>query len=230
METEASQILQEIQESNPFKSWKDLDLKQKMALAIEAATRTGFSYQHRCMVFDGYHKGLEGSLKGVAGDRGTMSQMCSVLLSGPTGVGKTGFLSAMFKRFFSVYAERNSKESGSLLPVKFGLKCLLITHMELSSLMFDHKPDKQTGLTDISTVKTSPLLIIDDLGEGGSSDYCVSILGAIIDFRARQLMPTWLSSNYSNEDMKKWPHWERICSRLRAYRYYEINGPDRRKR
>lgn len=98
---------------------------------------------------------------------------------------------------------------------------------------------KATGEYKISITKRmqlSELLFIDDLGNEKMTDFVHECLQIVIDYRYRNDMPTFITSNYTlNELFDKWRTTigdvkaGQLVSRIKTFGAVEIKGRNRRK-
>lgn len=76
-----------------------------------------------------------------------------------------------------------------------------------------------------------PLVMIDDVGRGKTSEFQKSVLTEIIDYRYNSMLPTIITSNLLKKDFEQLFH-ERVASRLFAKENLLIqiaNGTDHRR-
>jgi len=205
--------------------FKDLQEVEQKTLAHYVAQEVGFA-EHIEYWFDGHVKGSEKALVPILDNDGKLYGHGSVLLAGPVGSGKTGYLSVMLKEVFI----RTSKRFGGpayQVPGIFLAGCLLLTHDELVTEM--HQYD-QFSWDELKKVK---ILLLDDWlsKTDDSKNFSFDKFYALIDYRYRNRLTTWISTNVSWKDIKKIPGIARIYSRLQDkswMTYVEVTCKSRR--
>jgi DNA replication protein DnaC len=103
---------------------------------------------------------------------------------------------------------------------------LLASLRQAMELQANTELESYTGR--ISTFKTAPVLILDDLGAEGTSDWTDSVLYEILDYRYRNRLPTMIVTNCALDAFDP-----RIASRMQdagLSTVIENKAPDYRKR
>lgn len=137
----------------------------------------------------------------------------SLALIGPPGTGKTHL----------AYAILNA-----LLPRLRSAICGSVP--DLMDLLRPRGEDRDLGKQRLHALKTSELVILDDLGAEVESDWVTERLFLIINARYNEQLPTVITSNVPLKDLERQQGWERIGSRISEMCYAVIvDGEDQRK-
>lgn len=121
-----------------------------------------------------------------------------MVVTGPAGAGKTYFCAAMFAPLINQYGYfRAYNEAG------------------LFRLIRDHISGNSSGdyIAFLHTQIDDRLLILDDIGSAGHTEWREEILMETIDYRYRSNLPTILTSNLSKEEFLE-EYGKRITSRI----------------
>lgn len=131
-------------------------------------------------------------------------------LWGPVGTGKTYAAFAIMKKLGDM-----------------GIRARFYTSPELMDLLrddFDHKDSYNLD----RLLESRAALIIDDLGAEKATEWVVETLHKIIDKRYREVLPTYITSNNSLDELAGRVG-DRIPSRLAEMcDIIKLDGPDRR--
>lgn len=193
--------------------------------AARMATIVGFGSKHAVMSFDGRHGAIEGSLIDIA----SHSIPSSIVLSGDIGTGKTGLLCCMLKHHFTRFGEK--LENPEKFLFFYTSRVYLVTHKVIRDMVLDKFNDGSPVEFTMTELQSCSLLIIDDLGDCGDSDYVLTDISDLLDYRWKQGLITWISTNISKRDWFNRPGWGKIASRIfdREWsRQFEVTGMDRR--
>lgn len=107
-------------------------------------------------------------------------------LAGSFGVGKTYLLGAIANEL-----------------AKHGFKTTMV-HVPTLATMMRAAIDKHTTNDLLATVKTTPVLMLDDLGAMAmSSWFRDEIFGVILEYRMQQELPTFFSANITMDELEK---------------------------
>ena len=84
------------------------------------------------------------------------------------------------------------------------------------NLMDDLRPgaDEDKREEKLHTLKTIPLLVLDDLGAQKNTEWVTERIFVIINARYDELLPTIITSNIYLEDLRRVPGWDRIVDRI----------------
>lgn len=117
-----------------------------------------------------------------------------LVLLGPTGCGKTHLAAAIANR--QVARGR---------PVYFVVVPDLLDHLRSA-----YSPDSKVPYDELfETIRTAPLLILDDLGAHSSTPWAEEKLYQLVNFRYNHRLPTVITTNQSLDELD-----ERLASRL----------------
>jgi chromosomal replication initiation ATPase DnaA len=136
-----------------------------------------------------------------------------LVLTGPTGTGKTWFAAGLV---------RGLAETGR----KVTFKPAEDFYLELRS-GFDNRDVSEVSL--LSRFADVEFLVLDDIGAGSLSDYERRSTLHVLDLRMRYLRPTIVTSNLTLEVIAAAMD-ERIASRLGSFTRIALTGRDRRGR
>jgi DNA replication protein DnaC len=131
-------------------------------------------------------------------------------LSGPPGRGKTHMAWAMLKHLY------NLKLIGTYLDAGEARE------------RWVKAVDLQFGDEMIYAWKQSAYLILDDITRGAATDGWKERLMQIIDHRTKNAMPTFITNMTSSKAISEL-YGDEFMSRLRYFKWLQLNGPDRRK-
>jgi len=176
--------------------------------------RSGFGPQHWALDFDGRYPGHEDGLRAF----GSQMPAKSIFLGGPVGPGKTGYLSILLRYLFRAWALTVDGPAEAAAYV-FAMHTIYITHRDFTEICLDsfRDPPDRLEVHTFEDLCHSPLLLFDDLGAVKETDYNIGMLEALLEERWRYKLPSWFTSNISQEDLqnkKKYPDWQRAVSRL----------------
>lgn len=138
----------------------------------------------------------------------------SLLLSGPTGTGKTWLCWAAVRAVVEGLAERGK-----------GLDWKATTHPDLNAALRP-KPDGSHN-SALETHMKCGLLLLDDLGAGKNTDWTEDTLYRLVDHRWSHELPTIYSTNLAPKLLSA-AVGERVVSRLGDTMRVSITGDDRR--
>jgi DNA replication protein DnaC len=137
-----------------------------------------------------------------------------LLLSGPTGTGKTWLCWAAVRAAVEGLAQQGK-----------GLDWRATTHPDLNA-MLRPKPDGSHNYA-LKDHMAAPLLMLDDLGAGKSTDWTEDTLYRLVDHRWSHCLPTIYSTNLAPRNLSG-ALGERVVSRLGDAVRVAITGEDRR--
>lgn len=134
-------------------------------------------------------------------------------LTGPVGTGKTYLAAVAVHELFITGAIKASGRA----PVFRAVDDLLADIREAS-----HKYDMEPELRRIAQ---SPMMVLDDIGQAATSDFMRSCLGALVDRRYREGLPTLITTNLTMGEVAQ-EFDARFASRISPA--HLVGGPDRR--
>ncbi|MCD7800093.1 MAG: ATP-binding protein [Ruminococcus sp.] len=134
----------------------------------------------------------------------------SILMSGPTGLGKT---------HLSLSIARRVMEKGYSVIYNSALDLFNCLEREKFSKNYDSQADTLEGILNVD------LLILDDLGVEVDNKFYKSILYNIINTRYIHSIPTIINTNLSLNDLNL-KYEDRIVSRMFSYQVMEFYGED----
>jgi DNA replication protein DnaC len=106
-----------------------------------------------------------------------------------------------------------------------------VTHYIPAGALFDLYFEKNTGV--VNALMQSEFLFIDDIGRAYSADFPVSKFETFIEHRYANLLPTFISSDMSLDDLRKKNGFERIGDRINDSKWMmhvTLSGKSKRKR
>lgn len=231
----AHQLLDDLVE-NP-RPFGELSAEYKRQMAEEFAGLAGFG-KYSAMWFES-PTSVEPSkmarwgktdqlLKRIALDDGERPR--SVFIAGRIGNGKSGWLAAMFKEWFLRCFESEGRAQS--LVDRFR-RFRFITNEGFIDVVHrgykEQLPKRPLWIREFAEVD---VLCFDDFGGAQETEHNLVKLEALIEYRNRHDLTTWMASNFSLKDMRAWPGWKRIASRLGEHRwmtYHEVAINDRRQ-
>lgn len=121
----------------------------------------------------------------------------SLFFAGPVSTGKTHLARAIL----------------SGLIRRHGVTALAVT---VPSLMDDLRPgaSEEFKAEQIQTLKTVPLLLLDDLGAQRNTEWVTERLFVIVNARYDELLPTIFTSNVYLENLRNIDGWDRLVDRI----------------
>lgn len=126
-----------------------------------------------------------------------------LIIFGAVGSGKTHLAAAIANDF----VERG-------IPAMFGT---FQAHLDNIKSEFDTSGQGKY----LSEIKSTPILVIDDLGKERKSEWTQSILFDIVNYRYEHLLPTIFTSNFNDTEFANYcgtPVWSRLYEMCRAIR------------
>jgi DNA replication protein DnaC len=148
--------------------------------------------------------------------------MTSLVLTGPTGTGKTHLAAAIVRNLIlagKIFRIGNLNWSyGDFVTVPDLL-------LKLRQTFNSRKGDSESDIVD--RLRTVPFLVLDDLGSEKPSEWVTTTLYTIVDARYREVMPTIVTTNLSMSQIASQLH-PRIASRLSDGKVIKLTGEDHR--
>lgn len=138
----------------------------------------------------------------------------SLLLTGPTGVGKTHTCWAILRHLTT-----------SRAAAGVGLRWQFTTHPDLNDRTRP-KPDESHAYA-LDPYQNAEFLILDDLGAGKQSEWTGDALHRLVDHRWAHQLVTVYSTNLTSKDLTE-AVGDRVVSRLADTLRVVITGQDRR--
>jgi DNA replication protein DnaC len=178
--------------------------------------------KHLCSSFESFDGGEAAKL--ICSE--ASKHLESVLLTGPTGCGKTHLAVAMLRQ--KIKNSDVELEPGHCYQDK--TKTLFVTVPEL--LLEIRQTFNNPNLSEAKVVdkySNVSLLVLDDLGAEKTTDWSESALYIIIDRRNREEMWTIVTSNLELKDIERYLG-ARIASRLSDMKIINLKLPDYRKK
>lgn len=237
----AYRILTDLRANTNCSPFSKLKKNEQGYLLRDITLGLGMSDHHSWLTFDDRYPVVEKELADIANPAKTdLELMDSVLISGPTGTGKTAMLAAMLKHRVAIHAPKTTCKAYVVADWVFG-NAVYVTYGEFCKIIRD-----QEGDLPLSWVRLvdSPLLMLDDVGHGFSDQagWNLAKLSELLDLRWNAKASTWLTTNLSGAKKKKGSGWQesdlekwigaRSFSRaadLLWMAYVELTGPDRRR-
>lgn len=142
-----------------------------------------------------------------------MASKANIILSGPTGSGKTHLAVACLREFKTT--------DGALF--------ITVPELLMKARGTFRENSDTTEETLINTYTSRQLLCLDDLGAEKNSDYAITTLYLIIDKRIAECRQTIITTNLTLQEIDA-SFGARIASRLSSMENIKINMPDYRKR
>lgn len=166
-----------------------------------------------------------------------------VMIMGGVGCGKTSALSVLFDMYCDYLSDRleakikNIEADNFPSYYEFGyndFKMRILTHWDLIRHLRDVVEMKAVDKTkDKVAYFSENILVIDDLGRAydDKSGWNIALQEELFDFRWRNCLPTFITSNYGPEQLREWKGWERIIDRIGDNNWikaYTISGKSKR--
>jgi DNA replication protein DnaC len=170
-----------------------------------------------------------------------LSSLKGLFITGSVGSGKTYCMAAMIRYMFIKQYDLTVEKHRQIDQRKYDfihnihteierpirLKWYSMTDFYLQLKAYFGKPGSEQNKL-IEDCKTIDLLFLDDLGAEKASEWATGILYNIIDYRNRNMKPTFITSNLSIADISN-IYGERIASRIvEMCEVIYITGEDRR--
>lgn len=136
---------------------------------------------------------------------------CGIFITGSVGIGKTS-LCALIGKFFI--------KSWRIIP-------RFISTGNLFDMYFERKQ------SEVEELMHSTILFLDDLGREYGADFPVAKFENFIEYRYGNLLPTFITSNLTLEDLRARPMFERIADRINDPRWMKhliLVGASKRNR
>ncbi len=146
-------------------------------------------------------------------------------LVGPVGCGKTSLLVTAYKLVAPRLLEYPSVPAAAIRFVS------VLDMFDLWRNSFDE--DRRTGEPRFAQLfkrcAEARLLILDDLGAERPTEWTQEQLNKLIDYRARNELPTWFTTNCSLEELEQLLTPRTYSRLLYQAEVLEVTGPDLRK-
>lgn len=160
----------------------------------------------------------------------------NLVLSGPTGVGKThlaaGVVNAIKARNRASYeaamATNGSHDSHPRQPVE----PLWVNVVELIVGLRDEigRPvdDRDSTALSWAAAGRKALVVLDDLGQGKTTDWTAETIYGIVNHRYEAKLPTLVTTYLTGAQLSESPYWPVISRLAEDGRLVTLEGPDRR--
>jgi DNA replication protein DnaC len=182
----------------------------------------GVPSKHLCSSFGSFEGGE--TAKKICSE--ASKNLESVLLTGPTGCGKTHLAVAMLRQ--KIENSAVELEPGHYYQDKTKALFVTVPELLLEIRQTFNNPNLLEGKVVDKYSKVS-LLVLDDLGAEKTTDWSESALYIIIDRRNREEMWTIVTSNLELKDIERYLG-ARIASRLSDMKIINLKLPDYRKK
>lgn len=162
-----------------------------------------------------------------------------MFLLGPVGTGKTALLYLIWREFAFWLARWYGKYKGDSAGDEVTLyhwyrnkvtDVRFYTHGELVDELRDHADHEHSA----PCYNPNIILLLDDLGRGfdDKSGWNVSLQDEYFDWRWKNNLPTFVTTNLTSDELRSWAGWRRIVDRLGDQAWmegYTIGGKSKRK-
>jgi len=137
-----------------------------------------------------------------------------LILIGAVGCGKTSVLSVIIKEYIKRHFSNKKIPDGHPPNIYANIK--MVTHAELISKLRSENSEN-VGVPPIAGQDwKKSIILIDDLGRGydDKSGWNQTLLDEFFDYRWKNKLPTFISTNYTKEELRSWLGWERTVDRI----------------
>jgi DNA replication protein DnaC len=167
------------------------------------------------------------------------SVMMSLVLLGPTGVGKThlaaGVVNAIRRRTIAEYeaAKTATAASDGRWPQAPRWSEWINVADAIVSIRLEFalpSRDRETTTRVIGLRDHDGLLVLDDLGREKASDWTGELVYALVNARYEARLPTLVTTNLTSADLAASPYWPAISRLAEDGQLVRVDAPDRRLR
>jgi len=137
-----------------------------------------------------------------------------LILIGDVGCGKTSVLSVIIKEYIKRHFANKKIPDGHPPNIYANIK--MVTHAELISKLRSENSENERVPPIAGQDWKKSIILIDDLGRGYDDKlgWNQTLQDEFFDFRWKNILPTFISTNYNKEELRSWPGWERIVDRI----------------
>lgn len=184
---------------------------------------------------DGYQAVTSSAARALAAARRLVAgEISSLVLSGPTGVGKThlaaGIVAAIVERDAEAYrvalaAAIDRVPAQPWAPAWVNIADAMVRlRLEMDAPL----DDRETTLRVRRLHRHPALVVLDDLGRERTSDWTAEVVYAVVNARYEARLPTVVTTNASGQELTSSPYWPAISRLAEDGMLVEITAPDRR--